>query len=48
MLRRFIGPDAFNRGIQRFYQTHRFQKAGTDDVRAAFEAETSGPPGAVF
>lgn len=43
MLRRFIGDEAFNRGIQRFYKTHRFQKAGTGDVRAAFEAETSVP-----
>jgi hypothetical protein len=39
MLRRLIGDDAFARGIQRFYRTHRFQKAGTDDIRAAFEAE---------
>ncbi len=39
MLRRLIGDEAFARGIQRFYRTHRFQKAGTDDIRAAFEAE---------
>jgi hypothetical protein len=43
MLRRFIGDEAFFRGIQRFYRTHRFQKAGTGDLRAAFEAETSVP-----
>ncbi|MDA1305642.1 MAG: M1 family aminopeptidase [Acidobacteria bacterium] len=41
MLRRLIGPDAFMRGIQRFYRTHRFQKAGTGDLQAAFEAETT-------
>ncbi|MCA1481797.1 M1 family aminopeptidase, partial [Bradyrhizobium sp. NBAIM08] len=39
MLQRLIGPDAFNKGLQRFYKTHRYQKAGTDDLRAAFEAE---------
>ena len=43
MLRRFIGDEAFLRGIQRFYRTHRFQKAGTGDLRAAFEAETPIP-----
>ncbi len=40
MLRRLIGAEAFDRGLQRFYRTHRFQKAGTDDLRVAFEAET--------
>jgi hypothetical protein len=48
MLRGLVGPEAFNRGIQRFYRTHRFQKAGTDDVRNAFEAETSRPLGRFF
>lgn len=40
MLRRLIGDKAFSRGIQRFYRTHRFSKAGTDDLQAAFEAES--------
>lgn len=39
MLQRLIGPEAFNSGLQRFYRTHRYQKVGTDDLRAAFEAE---------
>jgi len=43
MLRRFIGPDAFSRGIQRFYRDNRFEKAGTDDFIRAFQAETSQP-----
>ena len=43
MLQRLIGPDAFRRGIQRFYRTHRFSKAGTDDLKKAFAAETTVP-----
>ncbi|GMV20992.1 MAG: hypothetical protein AMXMBFR57_09410 [Acidimicrobiia bacterium] len=39
MLRRMIGGDAFDRGIRRFYREHRFSKAGTRDLQAAFEAE---------
>jgi hypothetical protein len=48
MLQRLIGPEAFNRGVRRFYQAHRFQKAGTDDLRAAFEAEAGIPLGRFF
>ncbi len=40
MLRRLMGDDAFFRGLKRFYADWRFKKAGTDDLRAAFEAET--------
>jgi hypothetical protein len=40
MLRLLIGDDAFFRGIRRFYSTWRFKKAGTDDLRVAFEAES--------
>ncbi len=40
MLRRLIGDDAFFRGLRRFYATWRFRKAGTEDVKAAFEAES--------
>lgn len=43
MLQRLIGPEAFTSGLQRFYRTHRYQKAGTDDLRAAFEAEAGVP-----
>jgi hypothetical protein len=39
MLRRLIGDDAFFRGLRRFYATWRFKKAGTEDVKAAFELE---------
>ena len=40
MLRRLIGDDAFYAGLRRYYRDHRFEKAGTQDLRAAFEAET--------
>jgi len=40
MLRRLIGDDAFFTGLRRFYTTWRFKKAGTEDVKAAFEAES--------
>lgn len=43
MLRRLIGDDAFFAGLRRFYQTWRFRKAGTDDLRAAFQAGTPIP-----
>jgi aminopeptidase N len=41
MLRRFVGDEAFFRGLRRFYADNRFQKAGTDDLRKAMEAESS-------
>jgi hypothetical protein len=40
MLRRFVGEDAFLRGLRRFYTEQRFRKAGTDDLRKAMEAES--------
>jgi hypothetical protein len=40
MLRRLVGDTAFFRGLRRFYFESRFKKAGTDDVRKAFEAES--------
>jgi hypothetical protein len=43
MLRRLVGDEPFFRGIQRFYRTSRFRKVGTDDLRAAMEAETGRP-----
>jgi len=43
MLRTLIGDDAFVGGVRRFYSEWRFRKAGTDDLRAAFEAGTDIP-----
>jgi hypothetical protein len=43
MLRRLIGDEAFFNGVRRFYLTWRFKKAGTEDLKAAFEAETHRP-----
>ena len=40
MLRRLVGDEAFFRGVRRFYFGSRFGKAGTEDVRAAFEKES--------
>ena len=41
MLRRLVGDDAFFRGIRRFYRRPRdSSKAGTEDFRAAMEAES--------
>ena len=40
MLRRLIGDDAFFQGMRRFYAESRFDKAGTDDLRRAMEAES--------
>ena len=40
MLRRFIGDEAFFRGVRRFYADNRFKKAGTDDLRKAMEGES--------
>ena len=38
MLRRLVGDEAFFRGLRRFYDDRRFQKAGTDDFERAIEA----------
>ena len=40
MLRRLIGDEAFYAGLRRFYTTGDSRRPGTDDFRAAFEAET--------
>jgi hypothetical protein len=48
MLREMIGDEAFTAGLRRFYQTWKFQKAGTDDLRQAFEAEARQPLGRFF
>jgi hypothetical protein len=43
MLRRLVGDDAFLRGLRRFYVGARFMKVGTEDFRAAMEAEAGRP-----
>lgn len=43
MLRRVVGDEAFFRSLRRYYTTWRFRKAGTEDLRAIFEAETGQP-----
>jgi hypothetical protein len=48
MLRRLIGDTAFFNGLRRFYSTWRFKKAGTEDVKAAFEAATNRELDAFF
>ena len=40
MLRRLVGDQAFFSGVRRFYREARFRKVGTQDFRAAMEAET--------
>jgi hypothetical protein len=48
MLRRLMGDDAFFAGLRRFYSTWRFRKAGSDDLRAAMEAESGLDLGRFF
>ncbi len=43
MLHRLLGDDAFFRGVRRYYTDWRFQKAGTEDLRRAFEQESDVP-----
>lgn len=38
MLRHWIGDEAFFQGWRDFYVAHRYRKAGSDDLRRAFEA----------
>ena len=38
MLRRLLGDEAFFGGLREFYASHRFRKAGTDDLRKSMEA----------
>ena len=40
MLRLLLGDEVFFRGLRRFYTTWRFRKAGTEDLKKAFEAES--------
>ena len=39
MLRRLMGDASFFRGVRRFYLASRFQTVGTNELRAAMEAE---------
>jgi len=48
LLRQKIGDAAFTAGLRRFYEASKFQKAGTDDLRQAFEAEAGQPLGDFF
>ena len=34
MLRRLVGDEVFFRALRRFYDSYRFQKAGTDELRS--------------
>ena len=43
MLRRLVGDEPFFRGLRRFYRDSRFHKVGTEELRAAMEAETGLP-----
>jgi Peptidase family M1 domain len=43
MLRRLVGDEVFFRSLKRYYSTWRFKKAGTEDLKAAFEAESHQP-----
>jgi hypothetical protein len=40
MLRRLVGDETFFSALRRFYGEQKFQKAGTEDLRLAFEAES--------
>ena len=40
MLRRFVGDEAFFKGLRRFYTENRYMKAGTDDLQFAMEKES--------
>jgi hypothetical protein len=40
MLRRLVGDEAFFSGVRRFYASAKFRKVGTDELKAAFEAES--------
>jgi hypothetical protein len=48
MLRRLIGDDVFFKALKRYYITWRFKKAGTEDLKAAFEAESHQSLGRFF
>jgi hypothetical protein len=48
MLRERIGREAFDAGVRRFWEQHRFRTASWDDLRAAFEAASGEDLAAFF
>ena len=48
MLRARIGEEAFDRGLRRFWQDHRFRRAGWSDLRRAFEEASAQDLDAFF
>lgn len=48
MLRRLMGDENFFAGLRRFYDASRFHKVGTEDLRAAMEAESGESFGRFF
>jgi len=48
MLRRLVGDETFFNAVRRFYTEQKFRKAGTEDLRRAFEAESGRPPERFF
>jgi hypothetical protein len=40
MLRRWLGDEAFFKGLRRYYAENRYKKAGTEDFQRAMEAES--------
>jgi hypothetical protein len=48
MLRGLVGDQAFFGGARAFLETHRYGKAGTEDLRAALEASSGQPLAAYF
>lgn len=48
MLRRMLGDDVFFASLRRLYNERKFDKAGTDDLMRAFEAESGRSLGRFF
>jgi hypothetical protein len=48
MLRRMLGEEVFFKAIRRFYAAHRYDKAGTNDLQDAMEAESGRTLGRFF
>ncbi len=48
MLRRRLGDETFLEGLRRFYEAHRFRRAGFDDLQQTFEAVSGRALGTFF
>jgi aminopeptidase N len=48
MLRLLVGDEAFSRALSTFQEKHRYQKAGTEDLREALEQAGGRPLGPYF